>query len=128
MQFLVFSFQLSLILKLKAENWKLLTGFAQDDKLRFHRFNRDLTRDLFGHASETFSLRAVGLTHHNGHALISSLAHFHSQRHSAKERNIILFGKLPPAAFTENVVTRARIRRDEIAHVLYDTEHRHGHS
>src|ERR1700682_1650594 len=64
------------------------------------------------------------MTHYDGNPLVAALPDYHAERNSAEQRHVIHLGQLRAATFTENVIARAGIGRDEIAHVFNNPENR----
>src|SRR5215210_7350528 len=61
-------------------------------------------------------------------ALVAAFSHFDSQRNRPEKRYMISVGQSFSATFTEDVVARTCVGRDEVAHILNDTEHRYRYS
>src|SRR5215203_5822910 len=68
------------------------------------------------------------MTDNHPHAVIAAFSHFHTQRNCSQERYMISVGQSFSATFTEDVVARTCVGRDEVAHILNDTEHRYCYS
>src|SRR6266404_5209399 len=96
----------------------ILLRFSQNDKLWFHRLDRDLPGHFFGHFSESLGLRRLWPANYDGHAGVASFAYFDSHRHRAEKGNTVVTRKFFAAALTKNVIAIAGVRSDEIAHVF----------
>src|SRR5215813_1040308 len=74
--------------------------------------------DAVGQREERASLRGTGLPHDYGDARVAPFARVHLQRNAREERHAVLLGDPIPAPIAEDGVRGARVRRDELAHVL----------
>src|SRR6266498_872411 len=60
------------------------------------------------------------MTDYHGDALVATFTNFETQGHRAKQRDMIHVGELCTTTFPKNVVASARVRRNEVTHVLDD--------
>ena len=68
------------------------------------------------------------MTDHHRDTFIATLTNIHTKRNVAKKRHVVSVCQSFAATFTENVVSRASIRSDEVTHVLHYAENGYGHS
>src|SRR5216683_2674099 len=122
---LVFGLRSWNIAKAKVPNPKtILLSFAQNDKFGFHGLNRDITRYFLSYAPESHGLRRLRMTDYDGNTLVAAFPDFHAKGNRAQQWHVIHLGQACAAAFAENVVARAGVRRDEVTHVLNNSQYR----
>lgn len=106
-----------------------LTGtlFENDFRGGFSFARTDAGPDFFRNIAVDGGLRTIRL---GGNHRRSGIRHFtdgNGERHFAEERHANPLSLCLGTAMAENIITRAGIRCDEVAHILDDAEQRHFH-
>src|SRR5689334_20075061 len=85
----------------------ILLPFSQNDKLRFHRLDRDLACHFLRYFAKSLRLRRLRITDDHGHPFVAGLAHFDAERDRAEKGHGIPCGERLAAAFAKDVIAHA---------------------